>query len=109
MDVSLSSIAGFDHQLTTEVALYVPEKVQMPIRQREPPDASVALRPGGPHGAHAQDAGADHAPDGDEHGCSGTFHLCSCHHSPPTVLALAPATHPDDLPDLGHPTAMSQG
>ena len=44
------------------------------------------------HTAHAQDAGEDHAPDGDEHGCSGTFHLCSCHHSPPTVLALAPAT-----------------
>lgn len=31
------------------------------------------------HLAHAAEAGADHAPDGDEHGCSGTFHLCSCH------------------------------
>ena len=39
------------------------------------------------HSAHAIDAGPDHAPEGDEHGCSGTFHLCTCHHTPPTDLA----------------------
>jgi len=33
------------------------------------------------HSAHAPDRGADHSPAGDEHGCSGAFHLCSCHHS----------------------------
>jgi len=44
------------------------------------------------HTAHARDAGADHAPEGDEHGCSGTFHLCSCHHSPATALAPAGST-----------------
>lgn len=30
------------------------------------------------HVAHAVDAGANHAPEGREHGCSGTFHFCSC-------------------------------
>lgn len=30
------------------------------------------------HVAHAVDAGADHAPKGQEHGCNGTFHFCSC-------------------------------
>lgn len=30
------------------------------------------------HVAHAADAGADHAPQGQEHGCSGTFHFCTC-------------------------------
>jgi hypothetical protein len=44
------------------------------------------------HTAHAQNTGEDHAPEGDEHGCSGTFHLCSCHHSPPTALALSAVT-----------------
>lgn len=38
------------------------------------------------HTAHAIEQGNDHAPEGDEHGCSGTFHLCGCHHSPPTEL-----------------------
>ena len=32
------------------------------------------------HLAHAIDD-AQHAPEGDEHGCSGTFHLCQCHSS----------------------------
>jgi hypothetical protein len=30
------------------------------------------------HGAHALDD-AEHAPAGDCHGCSATFHVCSCH------------------------------
>lgn len=33
------------------------------------------------HMAHAPGHGPSHAPHGDEHGCSGPFHLCSCHHS----------------------------
>ena len=32
------------------------------------------------HAAHEL-ADAEHAPRGDEHGCSGTFHLCHCHSS----------------------------
>ena len=40
--------------------------------------------------AHAGDDEHEGAPLGeDEHGCSGTFHLCPCHHSPPAVAALA--------------------
>lgn len=38
------------------------------------------------HGAHAADQGPDHEPTGDEHGCSGTFHVCSCHSSVPSDL-----------------------
>lgn len=30
------------------------------------------------HAAHAL-ADADHERQGDEHGCSGTFHMCHCH------------------------------
>jgi hypothetical protein len=47
------------------------------------------------HSAHAIEQGEDHAPEGDEHGCSGTFHLCGCHHSPPTELAGRPV---DSIP-----------
>lgn len=43
------------------------------------------------HLAHAVDQGADHAPEGDEHGCSGTFHVCSCHHSPAVDVLPLPA------------------
>jgi hypothetical protein len=32
------------------------------------------------HGAHA-DAAHEHAPANEEHGCSGAFHVCPCHHS----------------------------
>lgn len=34
--------------------------------------------------SHAPDTDTDHAPDTDtdEHGCSGTYHACSCHRSP---------------------------
>lgn len=45
------------------------------------------------HTAHSPDAGSDHAPQGDEHGCSSTFHLCSCHHSSCTSLPRAIASH----------------
>jgi hypothetical protein len=38
------------------------------------------------HSAHAPGAEDDHAPVGDEHGCSGTFHVCSCHASPAMSL-----------------------
>ncbi len=38
------------------------------------------------HTAHAIDAGEDHEPEGDEHGCSATFHLCGCHQSSPIDL-----------------------
>ena len=37
------------------------------------------------HGAHALDD-VEHAPMGDEHGCSGTFHACSCHASPTFIV-----------------------
>jgi hypothetical protein len=43
------------------------------------------------HTAHATDRGADHAPDGDEHGCSGAFHFCSCHQSLSSDLAACAA------------------
>jgi hypothetical protein len=36
------------------------------------------------HTAHSPDAGADHQPTDDEHGCTGSFHLCSCHRTPPS-------------------------
>lgn len=44
--------------------------------------------------AHADAHDEDQSPLGaDEHGCSGTFHLCSCHHgaaatTPSTVVSL---------------------
>lgn len=41
------------------------------------------------HGAHDLSAGAGHAPQDEEHGCTGTFHLCSCHHTVPSELAPA--------------------
>lgn len=44
------------------------------------------------HAAHATSEGVDHdRSDDDEHGCTGTFHLCSCHHASST-LPIAPAT-----------------
>jgi hypothetical protein len=73
------------------------------------------------HHAHALEAGADHAPEGDEHGCSGTFHVCTCCHSAPAqatsplaarpggMLREAPAALasasllPPDLPGVDHP------
>lgn len=43
--------------------------------------------------AHASEQHAKDSPD-DEHGCSGTYHACSCHHAPifaKVVGTLAPA------------------
>lgn len=52
------------------------------------------------HTAHAQAEGSDHAPEGDEHGCTGTFHLCSCHHSSPSTLTVATVAYA--LPSTEH-------
>lgn len=41
------------------------------------------------HTAHSLAAGDDHRPRDDEHGCSGTFHFCACHHSVTPTLAQA--------------------
>jgi hypothetical protein len=52
------------------------------------------------HGAHALDD-AEHAPEGDEHGCSSTFHVCACHSSTCFVMRefkLA-VTPPSALPE----------
>lgn len=38
------------------------------------------------HTAHAVDD-SDHAPQGDEHGCSGTTHVCACHGSIPFLVS----------------------
>lgn len=50
------------------------------------------------HVAHAADAGADHAPEGQEHGCSGTFHFCTCcptlSFRVPAVVNLSTASQP---------------
>ena len=43
--------------------------------------------------AHAEDDDHDGSPLGeDEHGCSGTFHLCPCHHPTPVVGPTVPPT-----------------
>jgi hypothetical protein len=54
------------------------------------------------HSAHAPDQGADHSPESDEHGCSGAFHLCSCHHSlasdlVPVAVGLRPGAPPREV------------
>ncbi|MBT8464900.1 MAG: hypothetical protein KJO57_09450 [Deltaproteobacteria bacterium] len=43
------------------------------------------------HAAHEL-ADADHEPQGEEHGCSGTFHMCHCHTS---VTFLTGTTAPE--------------
>lgn len=69
------------------------------------------------HTAHSPEAGPDHQPSDAEHGCTGSFHLCSCHRTPPSQTegenrlsdgrraggATPPATppHPSDCPALG--------
>lgn len=57
--------------------------------------------------AHAGDDEHDGTPLGeDEHGCSGTFHLCACHHSPPAVASIAAgAVDVADTTELGAPLA----
>jgi hypothetical protein len=56
------------------------------------------------HHAHALEAGDDHAPEGDEHGCSGTFHVCTCCHSAPAqaaaLLAARPGAAPPEAPTV---------
>jgi hypothetical protein len=42
------------------------------------------------HSAHDLSAGEQHVPDEDEHGCTGTFHLCSCHQTLAYDLGLVP-------------------
>lgn len=49
------------------------------------------------HGAHAFDD-TDHAPMGDEHGCSGTFHACSCHASPAFIVGQSSLAVSTPLP-----------
>jgi hypothetical protein len=41
------------------------------------------------HLAHAEEAEHHHEEPGDEHGCNGVFHLCSCHS---TLRFLQPST-----------------
>lgn len=60
------------------------------------------------HTAHSVEAGPDHAPEDDEHGCSGAFHLCSCHHTPPVTLAEAP-TGRAPAPPAVRPGLQRQG
>lgn len=43
------------------------------------------------HAAHARSHDDDHAAKGPEHGCTGTFHMCSCHSS---STGLRPAVAP---------------
>lgn len=60
---------------------------------------------GSGHVAHALSQGPDHEPMGDEHGCSGTFHVCSCHQTLPTALAVARATQKLTLQTMDSTTA----
>lgn len=55
------------------------------------------------HTAHAAGEGADHVPEDAEHGCNGTFHVCSCHHTPASDLVPAPALR---LADPGRELAL---
>ena len=47
------------------------------------------------HFAHATPAGDSHPSPGPEHGCTGTFHLCSCCQSPNLVFAQNSAQVPE--------------
>lgn len=40
--------------------------------------------------AHADDAGHEQGDGTDEHGCSGSFHMCLCHHGAGFVTSPAP-------------------
>ena len=44
------------------------------------------------HSAHAIEEGSDHVPENDEHGCTATFHLCSCHQAQSLTLSTGPAS-----------------
>ncbi|HEX9733771.1 MAG TPA: hypothetical protein VGG06_17505 [Thermoanaerobaculia bacterium] len=51
------------------------------------------------HAAHARPSGDQHSEPGPEHGCNGTFHLCSCHHSLSFLPAVAPPAVRRAAPD----------
>jgi hypothetical protein len=59
------------------------------------------------HDAHAVEAGSDHAPQGDEHGCSGTYHLCGCCHTAPVDSSPAPIPRASEPPDRRARSAVS--
>lgn len=40
--------------------------------------------------AHAESAGHEQGDGGDEHGCSGSFHMCLCHHGTGFVTSPVP-------------------
>jgi cytochrome c5 len=61
------------------------------------------------HDAHAVEAGADHAPEGDEHGCSGTSHLCACCHTAPVDSAPRLTVRVVDAPEQGAPRTIPVG
>jgi len=50
-------------------------------------DVAHAVRSG--HLAHAAEDGDSHSDPSPEHGCNGTFHLCSCHFTQAGLLAAA--------------------
>lgn len=50
---------------------------------------------------HADEHDRGQAPLGaDEHGCSGTYHLCSCHHGAPATMPSALALEVHDSAQL---------
>lgn len=60
------------------------------------------------HLAHAEAQGDHHAERLPEHGCSGTFHLCSCHTARGLRPARSPRVRSPDLIDvLASPRAAS--
>lgn len=61
------------------------------------------------HDAHDQQAGSDHAPEGDEHGCSGTYHLCTCCHTAPVDSTRWLTAKIADAPDRGAPRSVPAG
>lgn len=59
------------------------------------------------HTAHAPSQGDDHAPAGDEHGCTGAFHLCSCHHTLASdLLVVTPIVPRARLPERARPRGL---
>jgi hypothetical protein len=60
----------------------------------------AAHDPSPPGPADAIETGDDHAPVDDEHGCSGAFHFCFCHHTlmsaPTPVVTGAPSGAPPE-------------
>jgi hypothetical protein len=52
------------------------------------------------HLAHAIDD-AEHAPQGDEHGCTGVMHTCACHCCPSVALSDPPLAPESSVLELG--------